>query len=66
VGKCVHGFHHRSTKGTGQRLHICGGQSVDQVHTFLHHFLIIQGDMGSRVFLQGGIHTPWVVEVHYR
>ena len=25
VGKCIHGLHHRATKGMKQRLHICGG-----------------------------------------
>jgi hypothetical protein len=58
MGKCVHGLHHRAIEGSGQRLHICGGQSVDQVCTFLYHILIIQDNISSRVALQGGIQTP--------
>jgi hypothetical protein len=35
MGECVNGLYHRSTKGTGQGLHICTGRSIDQVsHLF--------------------------------
>jgi hypothetical protein len=40
---------------------------VDRLTKFTHFFSIpseYKANIGSRVVLQGGIQTPWVVEVH--
>ena len=39
VGKYLHGLHYRVAQGTGTRLLICHGRSVDQIRPLLFYLI---------------------------
>ena len=59
MGEYLHGFYHKDPYSAGQRFHVCGGGSVDQICSLLRHSDTVFSVTGGRVVLQGGLSLAW-------